>query len=285
MPDRSNRSSDTWRQLSRPPARYFRQLGDAAEDLNQEALARALARPPRDGSFGPWVERIRQNLAVDGWRRQTRHQRATAPAVAPYAPSGEEAALGAERRIRMRAALAKLPPEQRRPIILRFFLGASDQQAARRLGIAQGTVRSRIHRALMRLRSTLGQMRAAFLFGHPAQLAVVCAVWVAVALPTGPAALSAAMDDGPRHPAARSQAPFRTIPRLAQSAETKRQGAPPTKAASPTQRFDFESDLVEGEIQAPFSDTVISPARPRASSLIELRFDFVPELLKTLEDI
>ena len=48
--------------------------------------------------------------------------------------------------------------------------------------------------------------------------------------------------------------------------------------------YDFEDDTVEGDLQRPDGEHV-SAKEGRASSLIEIRKDFIPEMLKTLEDI
>ena len=49
--------------------------------------------------------------------------------------------------------------------------------------------------------------------------------------------------------------------------------------------YDFEDDMVEGDLQRPDGELVNSLKRTEHSSLIEIRKDFIPEMLKTLEDI
>lgn len=49
--------------------------------------------------------------------------------------------------------------------------------------------------------------------------------------------------------------------------------------------YDFEDDTVEGDLQRPDGELVSAQKRAQQSSLIEIRKDFIPEMLKTLEDI
>ena len=49
--------------------------------------------------------------------------------------------------------------------------------------------------------------------------------------------------------------------------------------------YDFEDDNVEGDLQRPDGELVNSINRAQHESLIEIRKDFIPEMLKSLEDI
>jgi hypothetical protein len=49
--------------------------------------------------------------------------------------------------------------------------------------------------------------------------------------------------------------------------------------------YDFEDDMVEGDLQRPDGELVNSLKRTEHSSLIEIRKDFIPEMLKSLEDV
>ena len=48
--------------------------------------------------------------------------------------------------------------------------------------------------------------------------------------------------------------------------------------------YDFEDDMVEGDLQRPDGELVNSLGKTQHSSLIEIRKDFIPEMLKSLED-
>jgi hypothetical protein len=49
--------------------------------------------------------------------------------------------------------------------------------------------------------------------------------------------------------------------------------------------YDFEDDMVEGDLQRPDGELVDSMRKVKHASLIEIRKDFIPEMLKSLEDI
>jgi hypothetical protein len=49
--------------------------------------------------------------------------------------------------------------------------------------------------------------------------------------------------------------------------------------------YDFEDDTVEGDLARPDGENVSANSKAQHSSLIEIRKDFIPEMLKTLEDI
>ena len=49
--------------------------------------------------------------------------------------------------------------------------------------------------------------------------------------------------------------------------------------------YDFEDDMVEGDLQRPDGELVNALKKTEHSSLIEIRKDFIPEMLKSLEDI
>lgn len=49
--------------------------------------------------------------------------------------------------------------------------------------------------------------------------------------------------------------------------------------------YDFEDDMVEGDLQRPDGELVDSLRKVKHSSLIEIRKDFIPEMLKSLEDV
>lgn len=137
--------------------------GDAgdAEDAAQTAFLKAYSALPRfdpDRPFRPWLLRIVMNEARNRrrWRRrrselelEEEHERAAGD------PSPEERAEAAERRAVVLAALNGLRPEERLTIACRYFLELSEAEMAEVLGVARGTVKSRLSRALSRLRTRL----------------------------------------------------------------------------------------------------------------------------------
>ena len=165
--------------------RYASRIGaDVAEELRGEAVLRALRSPAPDGRMEPWLERIYKNLLIDHWRRPQQITVDIAEMDAISASTPEDAALLAERRRLVRASLRCLPRETRRVLLSRYYAELDEPTTASRLGIAGTTVRTRVHRALARLRTRLADLRAFFMpsFSRWAgQLAAVGAAPILVA--------------------------------------------------------------------------------------------------------
>jgi RNA polymerase sigma factor (sigma-70 family) len=140
--------------------------GDAAdaEEAAQEAFVkayRALDRFRGDAPFRPWLLAIVANEARNR-RRAAGRQAALAIRAAERdrpsgdaAPSPEEAVLGTEDRARLLAAVNRMQESDRLVIAYRFFLDLSERETADALDIRPGTVKSRLSRALARLRALL----------------------------------------------------------------------------------------------------------------------------------
>ncbi len=144
-----------------------RVLGDLgeAEDVAQEAFViafRSLASWRADGPLGAWITRIALRLAV---RRASRRRPVTwlTPDTAGLErmtgpdPDPARLALNAERGARLRAAVAALDEPYRETIALRFFGERSLLEIAELTGRPLGTVKTHLHRGLLRLRGTLGE--------------------------------------------------------------------------------------------------------------------------------
>jgi RNA polymerase sigma-70 factor (ECF subfamily) len=67
-------------------------------------------------------------------------------------PGTEEKVIAAERRRQLRENIARLPEEQREALIMTQLEGVSYEDAATRLGISEGTVKSRVNRAKAKLK-------------------------------------------------------------------------------------------------------------------------------------
>jgi RNA polymerase sigma-70 factor (ECF subfamily) len=129
-------------------------------DLCQETFLRALRAYDRVGPethARAWLYRIAANVCTDHWRRHGR-QPPTAtltdltPAAAPD-DSPEAALLAREDAERVRAAIAQLPPRQRRALELRRLHGLSYAEVARLMGGSAETARANVYQALRRLQS------------------------------------------------------------------------------------------------------------------------------------
>jgi RNA polymerase sigma-70 factor (ECF subfamily) len=135
-----------------------------AEEVAQEAFLkayRALGRFRAGSPFRPWLLSIVANEARNKRRSAGRREGLTlrlaaSAASGDAAPSPEAGVEAADERERVLAALARLREEDRLVIAYRFFLELSEEEAAAALGVRAGTAKSRLWRALQRLRAELG---------------------------------------------------------------------------------------------------------------------------------
>lgn len=134
----------------------------AAEEVIQAVFLEVWHRPerfdPARGSLRPWLGTLTHHRSVDWVRqeaaRRTREQR-SAGAADDHVPGVEDtvtAAIGAER---VRRALDQLSEHERTPICLAYFGGRTYRQVADDLGIAEGTIKSRIRAGLQHLATAL----------------------------------------------------------------------------------------------------------------------------------
>jgi RNA polymerase sigma-70 factor (ECF subfamily) len=132
----------------------------------QEAFVKAWRAMPRfraDAPFRPWILRIVANEAHNR-RRSTRRRDALAVREAAASPSGaapspEAAVLARDEAEALTRAIERLPDRDRLVIAYRWLLDLSEAETADVLGVRPGTVKSRLSRALGRLRAELGDDR------------------------------------------------------------------------------------------------------------------------------
>ncbi|TMG05709.1 MAG: sigma-70 family RNA polymerase sigma factor [Chloroflexi bacterium] len=136
---------------------------DEAEDAAQEGLVKAYKaiRSFRPGhEFRPWLLRIVINQALT-MHRSRRRGVAAAERLAvrerPLPHSIDETVIDRERARLVWAALESLREQERVVVYLRYFLNLPERELAEYLGCAQGTVKSRLHRALGKLREVVVQ--------------------------------------------------------------------------------------------------------------------------------
>jgi RNA polymerase sigma-70 factor, ECF subfamily len=134
-----------------------------AQDAVQEAFVKAyyaLGRFRSGAPFRPWLLRIVANEAINR-RRSSRRQVGLALRSAEgrlqddAVPSPEGAALAQDQHLRLVAAMNRLRPEDRLVIAYRYWFDLSESEMAEALGCARGTVKSRLSRALARLREVV----------------------------------------------------------------------------------------------------------------------------------
>jgi RNA polymerase sigma-70 factor (ECF subfamily) len=134
-----------------------------AEDAAQDAFVKAfyaLGRFRSGEPFRPWVLRIVSNEARNRRRSAGRRARlaervAERRGPGDAAPSPDAAALAGESRAVLLASLDALPERDRLVIAYRYLLDLSEAETAAVLGVRPGTVKSRLSRALARLREAL----------------------------------------------------------------------------------------------------------------------------------
>jgi RNA polymerase sigma factor (sigma-70 family) len=137
----------------------FAVCGDAAdaEDAAQEAFVKAytsLRRFRRGAPWRPWLLRIVANEARN--RRRAAGRRAhLALRAARAEPLATAAAPGAHLHGELLDALGRLEPAQREVVVLRHLLDLPEAECAEVLGCRKGTVKSRLSRALAKLRAEL----------------------------------------------------------------------------------------------------------------------------------
>jgi RNA polymerase sigma-70 factor (ECF subfamily) len=153
--------SELVRRYQRDARRAAAAIGGAglADDAAQEAFVRAYAflhrfRP--GAPFRPWLLAIVANVARNQRRSAGRWSRATRATcergVTPgHAPSAEDVVMTGHGQGALREAVDGLPHRYRDVVACRYLLELSEDETAHVLGIARGTVKSRLSRALDRL--------------------------------------------------------------------------------------------------------------------------------------
>lgn len=137
--------------------------GAAADDVIQDCMLRVWHKSgqfdPAQASASAWVYRIARNRYIDIVRRSVRPMPEAIKVEDPPEPDpGDVIALQAEAK-RLHAALAALPPEQRRMVEMAYLGDLSHREISDETGLPLGTVKSRIRLALERLRHSLKDLR------------------------------------------------------------------------------------------------------------------------------
>jgi RNA polymerase sigma-70 factor (ECF subfamily) len=125
-----------------------------AQDVVQEAFYRALARWNRMSELDDplaWVRRVAWNLATSQWRRARtaalflrKHRMEHVPAPGPD-------------RVALATALATLPAQHRRAVILHYLADQSVRDIADQIGVPEGTVKAWLHRGRTALAARLAE--------------------------------------------------------------------------------------------------------------------------------
>ncbi len=134
----------------------------AAEEAAQDGFVRAyqsLRTFRMDEPFRPWLLRIVTNLALNHVRgRSRRHrllERVGLSRERQYEPPADDDLVAGERQRLLWAAIRELPGNDRMVLYLRYFLELPEKEIATVIGVAPGTVKSRLNRAGGRLRAVI----------------------------------------------------------------------------------------------------------------------------------
>lgn len=306
---RSSFSPPWWDALVARARRYGRRFAVDPGDLAQATAEVYLARQEPPDAAAPWIERVLRNRAVDSWRncqREAPSLAASSDARLSSSPTPLEELEAREERWLLEQACGALTPPERALLARRFHEG----EVAR----LSSSERTRLRRLLNRLRRELGHLRA---FAFPAwglgaqgtiALVAVTPFLLAGTLGAGSGDAAALQRHVNVHGVARTEglapkvgraleAPQVIVAAVVPDDRSATEGGPglrgsahgrasrETAAGGVETRFDFDEDQVEGALHAP-DEILIDGRRPTKSpSLIELRRDFLPELVKGLEDL
>ncbi|MGN6575192.1 MAG: sigma-70 family RNA polymerase sigma factor [Nocardioides sp.] len=132
-----------------------------AEDVVQETLLRAWRHfsvlDEAHGSVRAWLYTVARNIVIDEWRTK-RARSEVAFAEVPEPPGASD---GTDEQLLswvVAEAVTRLSPDHRAVLVECYYRGLPVAEAARHLGIPEGTVKSRTHYALRALRLALEEM-------------------------------------------------------------------------------------------------------------------------------
>jgi RNA polymerase sigma factor (sigma-70 family) len=131
-----------------------------AEDVAQETFVRAwrfaTTYDARRARVPTWLLTIARNAALDRARMRSATPVDPDAIVAQIDVAGPAASVDVVERERLRGALASLPDDQRRALVLAAYGGRTAREIAELDGLPLGTVKTRIRAAMTKLRATLG---------------------------------------------------------------------------------------------------------------------------------
>lgn len=139
-------------------------LSTDADDLVQDVFCQVWTSAGKyDRNRGnplAWVTMIARSRAIDSLRKRRKTagnvELSEAEEVPDELPGPNDQAARTETDRRIHSAMASLPEEQSRLIALSFLSGLNHEEIAAKLNLPLGTVKTRIRRGIMQMRSTLG---------------------------------------------------------------------------------------------------------------------------------
>jgi RNA polymerase sigma-70 factor (ECF subfamily) len=129
-----------------------------AEDIVQETMFRAWQHPElvdgHEDTIRPWLYTVSRRVAIDLWRARSRHDSHIVDGLTD-SPDLADCIDQTVTAMDVRAALMQLGPEHRQVIFETYYLGRPVAEVAARLGIPEGTVKSRSYYGLRQLKKLL----------------------------------------------------------------------------------------------------------------------------------
>ena len=139
---------------------------EEAEDVLQEVFLqvwrRAADYDENRGRPFTWLVTLARSRGIDRLRSLASRERvamAGANEVSEEVSDAASDAIRSERIGAVNSALADLPEEQRRPLMLAYFDGLTQSEIATKLGVPLGTVKTRMRTAMIKLRDEFGKSR------------------------------------------------------------------------------------------------------------------------------
>lgn len=139
----------------------WRMLGDAAEaeDVVQEAITKAWVKAanwtPVGGGLGGWLRRIATNACIDRQRKRAFVSDVEIPERADDSPAADALIDESRRQAAVATAMQALPDRQRAAIVLTYYEGVSNAEAAAALGVGVKALESLLVRARQGLSRSL----------------------------------------------------------------------------------------------------------------------------------
>lgn len=127
---------------------------DIIQDVFEELFRKPKGFDARRGSLATYLNMHARSRCIDVGRTQTQRRRRenASERASSGRPVDDEALMGLSD-VAVRSALAQLHPREREPVELAYLCGLSYRAVAEELGVPEGTIKSRIRKGLLRLRS------------------------------------------------------------------------------------------------------------------------------------
>ena len=129
-----------------------------AEDIMQEVCLKIWNEAPRwkpTAKFSTWLYRVLLNACIDHTRKVIPLTGMDMEAIIDHTPTHDERLMKENRSLQVEVALQKLPERQRAAVVLSYYEGVSNQEAADALGVALGAFQQLLFRAKHNLKEEL----------------------------------------------------------------------------------------------------------------------------------